>query len=374
VARGSIRQRGEKTWQIRVYKLRDGERKRYLTKTVRGLRAEAEAECARLVAQVWRERTASGDADIDTVGQLLESWYAVGLGRWEPGMAQRERRNLDLYVLPALGTLEMGKLDRRRVEQFYAGLSGRGLMPRTVARVHGTLHAGLEAGVEWGVMTVNPARKARRAKVARTTAIGQGVDVGRLLEVPMGTDHAMYLRLALATGARRGELCGLQWGDVDLERRVVEIRRRVVEGLEGLVVVGGTKGGPGRAVCLDEETVEVLRGHRTRARERALAVGARLEDGAFVFSRDPAGRTHWGLRPVTAWFGRLSRRAGVPVTLHGLRRLHATRLLQAGVDLKVVAQRLGHADGTMTLHYARPDQEAHRLAAEVAGRLLSSRS
>jgi integrase len=183
----------------------------------------------------------------------------------------------------------------------------------------------------------------------------------------------VFLQLAAATGARRGELVALRWTDVNVAGGVVTIARGAVQGKDGLVIKD-TKTHGTRRIALDRTTVAALKAHRQAADEIAGACETVLPADAYVFSNDPTGRTSWRPWLVTQAFARLAARAGMPeVRLHDLRHFVATRLLSSGVDVRTVAGRLGHKNPNVTLSvYAHFLPEADREAADVLGRILAA--
>jgi len=183
---------------------------------------------------------------------------------------------------------------------------------------------------------------------------------------------AAVLRVGAATGARRGELCALRWSDIDLESKTLTIERGVIM-VRGGVVERPTKTHNRRAIALDDGTVAVLSVHRDCERKVAAECGVVLAADAFVFSRRLGG-TH-PLRPdnCTTTFERLRNRAGLSgfSFKDATRHLAATRLIGAGVDVRTVAGRLGHARASTTLDiYSHFLPERDREAAEILGALL----
>jgi integrase len=181
-----------------------------------------------------------------------------------------------------------------------------------------------------------------------------------------------FWRLAATTGARRGELLGLGWKEVDLDAVTVTISRQRVRGPAG-VTWGSPKTERGRRTLdIDPGTVVILREWRLRELEERLALGEAYEDHGLVACRENGAP----LDPDVASqsFRRLSRSAGLPlVRFHDLRHTQATLLLKEGVAAHVVSQRLGHASVGFTLQtYAHilPQQQAEavaRLAAAIGG-------
>ncbi|MGH9009281.1 MAG: tyrosine-type recombinase/integrase, partial [Acidimicrobiia bacterium] len=128
-----------------------------------------------------------------------------------------------------------------------------------------------------------------------------------------------------------------------------------------------------RRIALDPGTVKALEEQRTRMENRAEICEAQLVADAYVFARDVAGRVPW--RPdsgATGRFLRLRKKIGLDtVRLHDLRHYVATRLLDGGVPVRAVSERLGHATATTTLAiYAHAVPATDRKAAEMMGELL----
>jgi integrase len=156
-----------------------------------------------------------------------------------------------------------------------------------------------------------------------------------------------YYWLAAYTGARRGELLHPPLANMEDAAETTVVGSTDV--IDGARHDGDTKGGRSRVVSIDDETVEVLRGHRKRQAVEQLAVGRTGEAATTWSSRPPTARPFTPTRSPRSW-GTLVRRSGLPASrLHDLRHLHATTLLLAGVPVHVVAARFGHADPDITL-------------------------
>jgi integrase len=188
------------------------------------------------------------------------------------------------------------------------------------------------------------------------------------LSLGAGHHHGVLFRLAAMTGLRRAELCGLYWSDVDLDAARLTIRRSLTA-VRGQLVEGEPKTARGRrSVDLDEATAAVLRAHRTAQLERRLLVGAAYRDRNYVFVA-PDGAP-WSPDTIGHAFERLVARSELPrIRFHDLRHTHASHLLAAGVNVKVVSDRLGHASVSFTLDvygHVMPGQQASAAAAAAA--------
>lgn len=144
--RGSMRQRSEGSWELRVFLGREPPtgRRQYVTKTVRGTKREAQRALAALVAGP----APTGPVAALTAGQMLERWFEHAEGRLSPSTAAHTRVVLDAHLLPHIGDTPLRKLTTAKIDALYGLLSERGgrggrpLAPATVRRTHNVLHRG----------------------------------------------------------------------------------------------------------------------------------------------------------------------------------------------------------------------------------------
>jgi integrase len=316
-----------------------------------------------------------------TLREYLEDWFGLCESRGlRPGTIVSYRVSVELYVLPALGEVPVGEVRPQDLNRLYLHLLRRGrrdgtggLAPRTVRYAHTIVRRAFADAVRLGYLDRNPADAAdppsARACRAAPRPTWTPAELARFLHSTRSSRLYSLFYLAAATGLRRGELLGLRWLDVDLERAELRVVQTVIEvGHE--VRVGQPKSDRGRrVVALDEKTVGVLVAYRAE-RERRAGRQRGLQGSELLFShRD--GRP---VRPtcVTNAFGEEVARAGVPrITLHDLRHTHATLALRAGVHPKVISERLGHSTIATTMDvYAHALPSLQREAAEAIGAFL----
>ena len=377
---GSIRQRGKQSWEVRAFAGKDPAtgKKQYVTKTVRGERREAEIALGRLLGEIDDGQHA---VRAGTVGDLCERWFAHAAPDLSPSVAPEYRRLLDNRILPRWGTTPLRRLRTADLDLWYAelrrsgGLKGGGpLAPNSVTRIHAVLRRALAQGVKWGWITINPAANASppRARKQHLDLPDPG-DVARLIEASANVNPSLptYLRLAAATGARRGEMCALRWKHVDFKRRRLTISRGIVEA-GGRLVEKDTKTHQVRTVTLDEDSTAILLAHRDRCVDLVGKCGALLAPDAYLFSHEVDFSKPWRPNYATLAFGRFRDDLGLDgVKLHHLRHFDATQLLSLGIDVRTVSGRLGHANASTTLDiYAQFVAQADVQAAEALGRLL----
>ncbi len=382
--RGHVRQRGT-GWELRIYVGRDPvtERKKYVTRTVRGTKSEAEDELAKLIVKLSGGGFAAQDA---TVGDLVRQWFAMARGELSPTTVRSYERYIDKFIIPHVGKIRLSRLGPAELDRFYAQLRDHGglkdggaLAPATVRQIHAILRRALKQGVRWGWIATNPAALASPPRVVRHELDPPEPDeVVRLIEAADQAEpqFGCLLRVAATTGARRGELCGLRWKDVNLDSGTLTISRSVVEGTHGIVLEKDTKTHSARRISLDPVTADALKDQHQRSADRALACETTIGEDAYVFSRIPEARTPLTPGDVTKAFIALRNRCKLPtVRLHDLRHFTATRLLAAGIPVRTVSGRLGHANAVTTLGvYAHFVEASDRDAAGAMGALLGPRS
>lgn len=374
--KGSKRLRADRDgqWQLRVDLPRDpvtGKR-RTMTRMFSGTSREADTELAKMVTAAESESLAPTDA---TLGQLLARWYDQAAPDLSPSTRLSYEWRLPI-IQAAIGHVRLSKLTAEHLDRFYHGLSrtggrqGQGHAPATVRQFHAIIHRALSLGVRWGWVHRNVGEHATlpkaNPKVTKLPSVERVQAIIAAAETHPDPNLHPLVRLAAATGARRGELCGLRWEAVGAEGRVVTFDTSIARGSTGLHIKS-TKSGRGRTVQLDPGTAAVLAAHRRRQEEFAAA--ARAPVGPWVFHVDPTSLTPWAPDAVTALWRSLPEAKGV--RLHDLRHWSASTLLDNGESLVVVSARVGHSRTSTTADiYAHRPEGADARAALVVGRIL----
>lgn len=372
--RGSKRKLKEGVWELRVDLGADpitGKRKQ-LSRTFRGPARAADQALRDLVDQQAPSRSDGVGA---TFGKLLDQWLEE-CERLElsPTTLRNYRAQVEHTIRPALGKVQLNRLTAKNLDALYGAMKDGDKSAKTIRNHHAVISAALHQGMRWGWVRANVAEMAKPPRVAHKRVSVPSLDVVRsVIEAAERRDPrlASMLMLAALTGMRRGELCALRWSDVDLDTGTVDVTRSLV------VVPGGlaekaTKTDRGRSVALDSVGVAVLSQHRARATQWISKAGKKLPPSAFVFSPRVEGTTPYRPDNVTSFFIRVRNEVDAPnVRFHDLRHFTATQLIGAGIDVRTVAGRLGHADPSITLRvYSHALEERDRAAAAVIGGIL----
>lgn len=369
---GSIRERSPGHYELRVY---DRAAERQIVRTYVATRPdagirEARRQLAKLVAQVAEGKV--GARQKATLAELLDRWLAHlrSVGRAETTMYKYEAR-ARRFAQSRLGRKAVGSISAADLDGLYATWRQQGASAADIAAQHRVVRAALNQAMKWDLVTRNPATLATVSTPPRPEMTLPTPEHAMLLLTRAAAsrtpDLGPILLLAMLTGCRRGELCGLMWSDVDFERNRVTFKRSIYE-VAGQVGVKGTKTNRARTISLDPVGMGLLAARRQRAEADARAAGIELEDG-FVWSttvdastpREPDGLS----KAFASLCEALERETGdrFPYHLHLLRHLSASELIASGADVRTVAGRLGHADATTTLRvyshfFEARDQEA----------------
>ena len=372
--RGSLRERRPGTWELIAQLPRDPVtgKPRQTTRTVIGTKRVAQRALSALVSEI-----AAGEVSDSTItlDELIARWLEVKSERLSPTTAAEYRRLAKVIVSPALGHVMIRRLTPRQLDNFYGALAReRGLSASSIHQVHAVIRGALNQAVKWGWLKANPAVSASPPAIRRKEIVPPGIDRALLLLDRAEAHNAEFgtlLRVMAATGARRGEACGMRWSDIDFAARSLVIRRSIAV-VAGSLVEKDTKTHAARRIAIDDETLRALSRHRESVEERAEALDGALGPHAYVFSPDADGRTPTNPDRLTGRFRNLCDRLGITgVRLHDLRHLHATQLLAAGVPVRTVSGRLGHANAATTLNvYAHFVEASDRQAADVISGLL----
>lgn len=378
---------GTVRWKMRVYVGRDPQsgKRKFIIET-HDRKEDAEKRARKL--ERMKDKGVLVRPSKEPLGEYLQRWLdEVKEGRVRARTMHDYRGNVRRYVqeppdeLPPIAFIPLKRLTRQAFEELYAAMwKDLGLAPRTIQYLHSILRQALEHAVEEGSLARNPtdyvkpptqARKktndsTRKAPGKAMHAMNEA-EVERFLEAAREDRYFALWTVLLMGGLRPGEAFGLLWDDVDLEESRIHVRRALTRrGVDREVHPKGWKlvqpktKKARRVVVLPAVAVEALSEWRAKQGRERLQLGTEYEDNGLVFTTE-FGKPLDGGNLYSRNFRRIMKAARLgqwneeeerfdpAFRVYDLRHTCATLLLKRGVSAKVVQERLGHANITLTL-------------------------
>ena len=291
------------------------------------------------------------------------SFGAFLTARWLPGKRivlaastyDGYRRKVEHHLLPALGPVPLRRLRPDHLEALYEHLlhptdGSAGLAPKTVYEIHLIIRGALGDAVRRGLVSRNVALVAHAPRLRSIPKAEQQAWTAEELQAFLRTaaGHRFFpaLWVAAFTGMRRNELLGLRWPDFDAAKATLSINRGLVAIAYEIHQTRGKTPNSRRGIDLDPSTMRILAAWRDWQQTEQQAAG--IDTAGWIFTDGSGEPIH--PHAISQAFERIARRAGVPVIrLHDLRHTHGTLLIKAGVPVKVVSERLGHATPAFTI-------------------------
>ncbi len=342
---GSVYRRKDGRW-VAAIPLEDGKKKFiYCKKQSEALKALQLATQAKIQGTL----IAIGD---QTLHAFLTSWLqdtAQHVVREKTYIGYRQL--IELHVLPLLGKVKLQKLGPQHLQRLYNTKREEGYSPQTVQHIHRLLHRALKDAVRWNLIPRNvcdlvdtPRVPKKEMQALTPEQAQQFLDAAR--DDPL---EALYV-LALNTGMREGELLALQWKDIDFTRGKLQVKRKIMRlPKKGFVISEPKTARSRRSIPLAPLTLEALQRHRLRQYEQRQEAGPLWDEQDLVFCNS-VGRPIEVGNMLRRSFRPLLAKAGLPqIRFHDVRHSCATLLLTMEVHPKVVQERLGHSQISVTL-------------------------
>jgi len=282
--------------------------------------------------------------------EYLQQWLILIQGSIRPNTLIQYSQIVRDHILPQLGRIKLKDLRPDQIQILYSEKLRQGTSSRTVILIHAVLHKALKQAVRLGTIVANPADAVTRPKFRRKEMKTlSDMEAQKLLVAARGTSLEAVYWLAVSTGLRQGELLGLRWSDLDWKKQSLQIQRQLQRQALGLVFTEPKSAAGRRMIILGTVTLEKLRVHQNLQVEERKLAGDTWQENDLIFPSsigtpmDPSNLYHH--------FKRLLKEAGLPdIRFHDLRHTAATLMLQQGTHPKIVQERLGHSDISLTLN------------------------
>lgn len=343
-------------WEARVTVGHDPITGRQVQRSITGKTQKEVAQKMREMAVEVDQGTYQAPSKM-SLGEWLETWKKEYTGDVKPSTVYLYSRNIDQYIIPWLGAIKLAELTPLQIQTLYNRLlkpdqkEVRPLSAKTVRNVHGVLHKALEQAVQVGYMRTNPASACKPPRV--TKAEIKPLDASQIsafLKVAQGHPHEYLYQITMFTGLRQGEVLGLTWDCLDMERGTLlvkqQLRREQKKG--GKYYFSPPKNNKARVLTLAPTVLRLFRLQKIRQTGMRVKAGELWQESNLIFSN--AVGSYLSYRTVYDCFKRLMVKIGAPATrFHDLRHTYAVMAIQSGDDIKTVQENLGHATAAFTL-------------------------
>lgn len=320
-----------------------------------------------------------------TVSEFVDAYIDGMEGKAQKSTVYGYRRRAK-YIEDAFDRTDLEELTKDMVDVWLSDLSKR-LSAQSANDALILLKAAMNEAEAEGIIERNPAARVKKLIIEKrepNALVGYELqrlidDLNRPLKPQESAACRMGTELALFTGMRQGEICGLRWRNVDFGRGVVRVREAVGRaGDIGAYLKEPKTNDSRREIPVPDFLLDGLRNLKQDVKERCLGAGVAFREDFFVIG-DIDG-TYLNPRYLhRSWLRRVKRldlmgNQGKPPTFHDLRHTFATAAIANGADVKSVSSILGHHDAAMTLNvYASADADAKRRAMEGTARAMLQR-
>jgi integrase len=279
---GQIIKRNEKTWIVRIFLGRDEHGKRkYQNKTINGTKKDAQTY---LTAKL-REKDLGilTEATNLTLNEFIDRWLETAV---KSRVSQRTAASysflLRKYIREPLGSQKLENLNTLDIQKVYADMQAKGLSARTVRHAHSTLHNVLKQAVKWNLLQKNVTEFCELPKAIRKEIrVLSPIEAKTFLETASDMPQGLIFEFALLTGMRPEEYLGLQWKDLDFERRTTQVRRALVWHKGVWTFEQPKTAKSNRIVSLPKQLVDKLKVHKRNQNEKKIEIRFSLGKSRF---------------------------------------------------------------------------------------------
>jgi len=259
-------------------------------------------------------------------------------------------------IVPHLGELKLRAIKLQRVNDFYSVLAQKGRPVYVIRYSHRVLHAMLEDAVKLGYIPQNPAHYADLPVPEESDdsmSIFSAAEYQRFIEACSSTLHGNLYKLAIKTGMRQGELLGLTWKNIDLERGEIRIVQQISrykddDGKRTFSFAPLKTKYSRRTIKVGADLVDQLKVHQQAQKAYKQFMGIRWPEHDLVFPSSVG--TPLDHRNLMRDFDEMLKTAGLPkIRFHDLRHNAASMMLAGKTSIVGVSRYLGHSSPQVTL-------------------------
>lgn len=327
------------------------------------------------------KHVAFNSSDI-TFNEWSDTWFDVYKNSGvKPYTIDTAETILRIHLIPALGNVKLSHLTPVRIQRFYSSLIDAGKSAKTIKNIHTFLNQCLSLAVDQGLLVSNPCRSVKLPKIQKYHAKPLSkADLAALVKVTSQfRDVFDYLTFfTVFTGLRLGEVQGLTWDKIDLDRGTITVDQQLIRTHKhkgGVYHLAPTKSCNTRTFILAPTIKDMLIQYKLEQDSKREIAGDSWENSwDLVFTSDE-GR--WLTAPTLhKHFKRIAEAIDRPLLrFHDLRHSFASFAAESGVPLATLAKTLGHANSSVTTqYYIHQTTEIDSYCANITESLIKSAS
>lgn len=300
----------------------------------------------------------------------------------KPRTVDSYKTTVEHHLKPAFAAMKLDAVKPQDVQRFYNSLQvERGdrkpLSAKSIRNIHGVFHKALQQAVKLGHIRTNPADSCDLPRAVRKEIHPlDSKSIASFLKAASGHRYEAVYVFTLFTGLREGEVLGLLWDCVDLDRGVIIVNKQLQKERRGKgdYHLVPTKNGKSRQLTIAPFVVELLKKQKRLQERQKLFAGDAWENSNLVFTNEMGH--HLSAQTVYLHFKRLAETAGCPeARFHDLRHSYAVASLQSGDDIKTLQENLGHHTAAFTLDvYGHVTEQMKRNSADRMQRFIEGLS
>ena len=374
---GSIRKKG-KSYYIRYYQ--DGKQ---IERIGGQTKKEAQSKLNEILYKLENGYTISSDMFIS---DYLDMWLDDYIKDIRSENTYVKYKNIcDKYIIPVLGDIKLSALKVIHIEKLIRHFRKEGLNPTSTQNYYGIIRAALNKAVKLQLLNDNPCKfidTPKRSKFkANTLTVQEFYLIYDKLNAELYEDYIFKLALdiALETGLRRGEMCGLTWDDIDFTNKCIHINQALIRVDNAYTISNLKTDSSYRSLPVSDTLLTKLENHKKRQKINRVKYGQfylknifnkkeydlvfTWENGKFIIPSNFLQRLkrmlkHCNINKNIRW--------------HDLRHTNATLLLEGGASMKTVQERLGHSlMQTTSDTYAHVTEKMNREATNIISNILN---
>ena len=362
---GQIIKRGDDSFLVRIFLGRDGTgKRRYHNKTIHGTKKDAQ----RYLTAALR-RLDLGEAlsqSVELCADFFDKWLTTAV---KPRIRERSyelyQATVNRYILPTLGSRRLADVKPLDIQHLYAKLLADGLTANTINSIHARLHNAFDQAVRWELIRQNPVALVSPPRMTKPEMKALDREQAKAF-LTAARENARYFPaffFALSTGCRPEEYFAVKWSDIDWQTGTITIQRALWwrKKKQGWVFTEPKTKAARRTIPLGKALMDVLKDWKRSQAEERLKAGSEWQNHDLVFTKR-TGRP-LDLCTTSEAFKAALKSAELPkdFRLYDLRHTCASLLMAEGLNPKIVSERLGHANISITLgiysHVAKGMQE-----------------